>query len=71
MTTQEALDFFGGRKQLAMSLGLWTTATYNWGEYPPKAAQYQLQVITNGQLKVEQELLNGYTTTKNPSQPTV
>jgi len=55
MTTQEAVDYFGGRKQLARCLDVWTTATYNWGEYPPKGVQYELQVKTNGQLMAEAE----------------
>ena len=55
MTTQEALDHFGGRKGLAECLGIWTTATYNWGEYPPEWAQYKLHVKTNGQLMAEAE----------------
>ena len=60
MTTQEAIDHLGGIKQLAQFLDIYPQAIYNWGEYPPRGKQYELQVRTNGELQVESE--NGLTT---------
>jgi len=53
MTTQEAIDFFGGRKELAQALGIWPHTTYRWGAYPPPAKQYEIEVKTGGKLKAE------------------
>ena len=53
MTTDEALEFFGGRKRLAAALNIWPHSTARWGKFPPKVRQYQIQVISDGKLKVE------------------
>jgi len=55
MTTQEAIDFFGSTKKLADFLGIWPQVVYTWGERPPMARQYELEVRTDGQLKAEKE----------------
>ena len=56
MTTEEALEYFGGRKRLAAALDIWPHATARWGKFPPKVRQYQIQVITEGNLKVEDDV---------------
>lgn len=53
MTTQEAVEFFGTRQKMAEALGIWVTATYQWGECPPFVRQYQIEVVSNGELKAE------------------
>jgi len=53
MTTQEAKDYFGGIKELADALGIWPHNVSRWGSHPPKARQYELEVKTGGELKVE------------------
>ena len=53
MTTDEALEFFGGRKRLAAALDVWPHATARWGKFPPKVRQYQIQVLSDGKLRVE------------------
>lgn len=54
MRTQEALDYYDGKHfRLAQALGIWVTAIYQWGEYPPIGRQYQLEVLTDGALKAE------------------
>ena len=53
MTTKEAIAHYGGIKELASALGIWAHVIYRWGERPPKARQYELQVKTNGKLKAE------------------
>jgi hypothetical protein len=56
MKTQEAIDHFGGIRQLAEVLKTWPQTIYQWGEYPPKGRQYELQVITDGKLVVENNI---------------
>jgi transcriptional repressor of cell division inhibition gene dicB len=53
MRTDEAIRFFGGKKALADALGVWPQVIYQWGEHPPMARQYELEVKTNGVLKAE------------------
>lgn len=53
MKTSEAIEHFGGLKKLADLLGIWPQVIYQWGEYPPKSRQYELEVRTNGVLKAE------------------
>lgn len=55
MTTKEAIDHFGSIKALADALNIWPHVIYRWGENPPMARQYELQVKTNGELKVEND----------------
>ncbi len=61
MTKQEAIDHFGGAKdggvrRLADALGISVQADYDWPEDAiPVGRQYQLQVITKGRLKVDQQ----------------
>lgn len=55
MKTQEAIDHFGGIRQLAEVLKTWPQTIYQWGEYPPRGRQYELQVITDGKLMVEND----------------
>lgn len=55
MKTEEAADYFGGRKKLADALGIWPHSTYRWGEFPPKMRQYQIQVLSKGKLMAEGE----------------
>jgi hypothetical protein len=57
MKTKEAIEFFGGKKQLADALGVWPQVIYQWGEFPPVARQYELQVKTKDALVAE--VING------------
>ncbi|MFZ4539495.1 Cro/CI family transcriptional regulator [Propionivibrio sp.] len=50
MKTQQAIDCFGSRGELASRLGIDITATYHWGETVPELRQYQIQVLTCGKL---------------------
>lgn len=54
MTTQQAVDYFGSVRSLAQALGITTQAVYAWGEVPPMAVQYELQVKTGGALKASE-----------------
>lgn len=54
MTTQEALDYYDNNPmRMAQALGVWVSAIYQWGEYPPIGRQFQLEVLTEGKLKAE------------------
>ena len=55
MTTKQAIDFYGGVKQLAAALGIWAHVIYRWGEHPPMARQYELEVKTKGALRAGNE----------------
>ena len=59
MTTQEAIDYFGGVRKLAKLLDTSTAAIYQWGDYPPAGRQYELEVRTQGRLMAEPEAANG------------
>ena len=55
MTTMEAIQHFGGKKALARALDVWPHAIGRWGERPPMARQFELEVITNGELKADRD----------------
>lgn len=55
MTTDEAVQFFGGLKKLADALGVWPQVIYKWGERPPMARQYEIQVKTEGKLRADEQ----------------
>jgi len=53
MLTNDAVQYFGGRRQLAEALGISRQAVEQWGKVVAKGAAYQLQVITEGKLVVD------------------
>ncbi len=53
MTTKEAIDHFGSVKALADALRIWPHSVYKWGERPPMLRQYQIQVLTRGELRAD------------------
>ncbi len=59
MTTQEAIDYYGSTKKLADALGIWPQVIYTWGDAPPMARQYELEVKTEGTLKADRQVVNG------------
>ena len=48
MTTQEAIDHFGGVKELAAALGIWPQAVYKWGDTVPRAREYEIKTMMRG-----------------------
>ncbi len=52
MTTQEAVQLWGGHVRLAKVLGITRDAIYKWGEYHPNETQYKLMVLSGGRLSV-------------------
>jgi len=59
MKTKEAIKYFGSVKRLADVLRIWPQVIYTWGDEPPMARQYELEVKTKGDLKAEDESVNG------------
>ena len=55
MTTQEAIKHFGSIKALAAALDIWPHVISRWGERPPRARQYELEVKTKGELKADHD----------------
>ncbi len=56
MKTQEAIDYWGGVKNLADDLNTWPQTIYQWGEYPPMGRQYEIEIKSDGQLRAEKEV---------------
>lgn len=56
MKTQEAIDYYGGIRQLAEALETWPQTIYQWGDVPPMGRQYELQIKTNGKLMADKEV---------------
>ena len=55
MNRQTAIDYFGSIPKLASALKITYEAVRQWGDEVPKLRQYQLEKITNGQLKADDE----------------
>ena len=54
MKTSDAINYFGSSTKLALALDLsGRQAVHYWGEYPPIPRQYQIEVLTNGELRAE------------------
>lgn len=53
MKTSDAVKHFGGVKPLADALGIWPHNISRWGDYPPPARQYEIEVKTGGKLRAE------------------
>ena len=51
MKKKDAIDHFGSVAALADALKITPEAIYQWGEDVPSGREYQIQVITNGDLK--------------------
>ena len=50
MKTGEVLKFYKGVSGTAKALGISNSAVAAWSESPPRGMQFELQVISNGQL---------------------
>lgn len=53
MKTKDAIEHYGGIKQLAEALGIWPHNISRWGDHVPRARAYELQVKTGGKLRAE------------------
>ncbi|HAI34260.1 MAG TPA: Cro/Cl family transcriptional regulator [Alcanivorax sp.] len=56
MKKSEVIEFFGGVQQTADALGIRYQSVREWPEEGvPEGRQYQIQVLTQGELKADQE----------------
>lgn len=53
MRTQEAIDHFGTQTKLAEALSITDGAVSQWGEFPPRLRQLEIQDLTDGALMAE------------------
>lgn len=56
MTYDQVLAHFGTQQGIAGALGLTQPTISAWGKVIPPHYQYQLEIITAGALKVDEEL---------------
>ena len=54
MYTDDAVQHFGGRRQLAQALGISRQAVEQWGKLVARGMAYRLQVMTAGKLVVDE-----------------
>jgi len=57
--TEIAISFFKTPARMARKLGISRQAVNSWGKYPPLGRQFQIELLTNGELKA---------TTTNPDE---
>lgn len=50
MLTQDAVDYFGNKKNLAKALGVSQPAVSRWGDRIPEKRAARLSLMTNGAL---------------------
>lgn len=55
MNRADAINHFKGIAPLAKALGITYEAVRQWGDEIPELRQYQLELVTNGQLKAEKK----------------
>jgi hypothetical protein len=53
MTKKEAIERFGSSAELARALGITRGAVTNWGDEIPLGRQFEIEVITNGELRAD------------------
>ena len=51
MKRQTAIDYYGSIPKLARALNITYEAVRQWGDEVPELRQYQLEKLTNGELK--------------------
>ena len=59
MKTKDAVEYYGGAKELAFALNIWPHNVKRWGEYPPMERQYEIEVKTGGKLRAERGEIEG------------
>lgn len=55
MNRADAIKHFKGITPLAKALGITYEAVRQWGDEIPELRQYQLELVTNGQLKADKK----------------
>jgi DNA-binding transcriptional regulator YdaS (Cro superfamily) len=57
MKTKTAISYFGSKSQLAKNLGVTKGAVSQWPDDVPELRAYQIERLTNGELKVDLPLI--------------
>ena len=57
MKTVDVIKHFRTQVKAARALRMRQPSIAAWGEFPPELRQYQIQVVTNGVLQAEPDLL--------------
>ncbi|HDO1383607.1 TPA: Cro/Cl family transcriptional regulator [Aeromonas veronii] len=55
MKKEDAISYFGSAAELARSLNISEPAVSRWGDTIPKGRAYQIEVLTGGKLKADQQ----------------
>ena len=55
MKKQDVIEYYGTMAAAARALGVKRQAVHQWPDEVPLGRAYQLQVITNGELRVQDE----------------
>ncbi len=55
MKTSDAISFFGNKTNLANALGVTHSAICQWGEEVPPRRAYQIERISKGKLKFDEQ----------------
>jgi len=58
MTRDEAINWAGDVTALAKQLNMTTQAVYDWGETVPRGRQFELVVLSNGLLGLDEKYLS-------------
>lgn len=51
MTTDEVIQHYGSKAEIARALGITKTSVSGWGDEPPYGRQCEIQILTKGKLK--------------------
>lgn len=57
MTYDEVIKRFGTQVRLAAVLGITQSTVSAWGRVVPKLYQFQIEVLTHGELKADRSLI--------------
>ena len=60
MRTKAAIKKFGSAANLARALGISRQSIHDWGDEVPQGRAYQLEVLTNGELKAPRPPASDY-----------
>ncbi|WP_192483182.1 MULTISPECIES: Cro/CI family transcriptional regulator [Cysteiniphilum] len=53
MKTKEVIEYYGSQIATAKALQIATSSITTWGEFPPLIKQFEIERITNGELKAD------------------
>ncbi|MDF7681533.1 Cro/CI family transcriptional regulator [Enterobacteriaceae bacterium ESL0689] len=60
MYTEDAINFFGSKKQLALAAGIKIPSVYKWGKLVPESRAMRLQMASKGVLVYDPQCYDDY-----------